>query len=330
MRIDVHAHYYPEEYIELLAQEDAFELSRDERGNRVFRYQEARVYTVPEPNRTADERIAEMDEAGVDVQVLSLGTPNVYVEDAAVSSSMATLTNDVFADLVRAHPGRFRALASLPLGSTDAALEELRRSLSDLALDGVQLGTNFRGEYLDSPRLEPVLAELNDASVPVLLHPVPRDDVGGGRDYGLCMAVDFPLDTTISASRLIYSGAIDRYPNISWILSHCGGTLPFLQGRLDFAYRGFPEASRAASSQPSEYMRRLYYDTVCSGHWAALECLIETVGASQVVFGTDCPHNPAGVSLDYLEQTEVLEGPSRQAVFGENALRLFPALAATR
>lgn len=330
MRIDVHAHYYPEDYIELLAADNAFELSRDERGNRVFRYQEARVFTVPEPNRPVQERIAEMDEAGVDAQVLSLGTPNVYVEDTAVSASMATLTNDILADLVRGHPDRFRALASLPLGSVDFALDELRRSLSDLKLDGVQLGTNFRGEYLDSPRLEPVLSELNQAGLPVLLHPVPRDEVGGGRDYGLCMAIDFPLDTTISVSRLIYGGAMDRYPNISWILSHCGGTLPFLQGRMDFAYRGFPEASSAASAQPSEYLGSLYYDTVCSGHWAALECLFETVGASQVVFGTDCPHNPAGASLDYLEATDALDEPSRQAVFGENALSLFPSVVARR
>lgn len=329
MRIDVHCHYYPEEYIEALAQDEEFELSRDERGNRVFRYQEARVYTIPEPNRTIDERLAEMDEVGVDVQVLSLGTPNVYVKDPESQIAMAVMTNDFLADVVRSHPNRFRLLASLPLGSVDAALKELDRSLSDLHADGVMLGTNFRGEYLDSPRLEPVLEALNEAGLPVLIHPVPRGEVGGGRDYALTMTIDFPLDTTISASRLIYSGALDRYPNISWILSHCGGTLPYLQGRMDYTHRGFPEASAKAPSRPSEYMARMYYDTVCSGHWVALDCLLDTLGPSRVVFGTDCPHNPAGASLDYLEGSERLDESARQAIYGDNALGLFPALAAT-
>ncbi|MBI4491197.1 MAG: amidohydrolase [Chloroflexi bacterium] len=326
VRIDVHAHFYPEPYIARLAADPEFELSRDAVGNRVVRYGGTRVFTIPEPNRTPEERLAEMDAAGVDVQVLSLGTPNVYVADVDESRALAVSTNDLLAGLSRAHPIHFRALASLPLGDMDATLRELDRTIDQLGMDGVQLGTNFRGEFLDEPRFEPLLAELDRRSLPVLLHPVPRLDVSLGRDYALCMVMEFPVDTTRAVARLIYSGALDRFSRIRWILSHVGGTLPFIQGRMDFGHRLFPECQTPAEP-PSAYLRRLYYDTVTSGYLAALECAIANLGASQLVFGTDCPHNPPGAFLDVLAASPSLDESARQAVLGGTALTLFPRLA---
>lgn len=326
MIVDVHAHYYPEEYIAELARDPEFELNRDDFGNRVFWYQGARVFTVPEPNRAARDRVAEMDAAGVAAQVLSLGTPNVYVRDHDTSRALATMTNDILAGLVAADPGRFRALASLPLASVDDALRELARAVGSLGMDGVQLGTNFRGEYFDAVRFAPLLEEMNRLRLPVLLHPVPRLVVGDGRDYGLCMMLDFTFDTTTTVARLILSGTLDRYPDIQWILSHGGGTLPYLQGRMDFGHRIFPE-SRKAASPPSAYLGRLFYDTMVSGHEPALACLFDTVAPSQIVFGTDCPHNPAGASLEHLRSRSDLPAADLMGVLGANAIRLFPALA---
>ena len=326
LRIDVHAHHYPEEYLDLLAVQKSFDMTRRSDGRRVFRYHGVPVFWVPEPNPSIAERIAQMDEVGVDAQVISLSTPNVYVEDTQESIHMASLTNDIYADIVRSHPKRIRALASLPLGSVAATLEEFEKSLSDPSFDGVVLGTNYRGEYLDSPRLEPVLSALDGAGVPVMLHPVPRREIEGGQDYGLFMSIDFPVDTTISVSRLIHSGTLDRHPNINWILSHGGGVLPFLQGRLDMAYHSNPEASEFARNPPSEYMSKLYYDTACSGHWAALDCLLDTVGVSQVLFGTDFPHRSAGASVDYVNARHFHDSSAHEAILGGNALRLFPKL----
>ena len=326
MIVDVHAHYYPEEYVAELARDAEFELTRDDFGNRVFWYQGARVFTVPEPNRDPAARVAELDAAGVDVEVLSLGTPNVYVRDDDTSRALARMTNDILAELVRGYPGRFRALASLPLGSIDGALRELDRAIGELGMDGVQLGTNYRGEYFDAPRFAPLLAELDRRGVPVLLHPVPRLEVGEDREYALCMMLDFTFDTTRTVARLVLSGSLDRYRNIDWILSHGGGALPYLQGRMDFGHRIFPE-SRRPEFQPSAYLGRLFYDTMVSGHAPALRCLLDTVGAQQIVFGTDCPHNPAGASLDDLGAWGLPE-TDLDAVLAGNARRLFPALAA--
>lgn len=292
----------------------------------MFRYQGAPVYVVPEPNRSPEQRLADMDAAGVDVQVLSLGTPNVYVADLDESRALAVLTNDLLAGLSRAHPTRFRALASLPLGRMDDALAELERAIGGLGMDGVQLGTNYRGEYLDLPRFQPLLEELDRRGLTVFLHPVPRREVGPGRDYGLCMILDYPADTSTCVARLIFGGVLDRYPRIRWLLAHCGGALPFVQGRMDVVSRGFAE-SRGTPALPSAYLRRLYYDTVTSGHWPAVRCALDTVGASQVLFGTDCPHNPPDALLDALLRAPELDEAQRAAVLGGNALRLFPRLA---
>jgi aminocarboxymuconate-semialdehyde decarboxylase len=329
MQIDIHAHLYPEPYVERLAANPEYELARDALGNRVFWYQGARVYTVPEPNHSPRERIAAMDAAGVDAQILSLGTPNVYVSDLEESRALAVLTNDILAEASRMHPTRFRALASLPLGRADDAIEELGRAVDTLGMDGVQVGSNYRGEYLDQPRFEPLLAEMDRRALPVFVHPVPRLQVGQGKDFALCMILDFPFDTSTAAARLIYSGVLDRFPRIKWILSHAGGTLPFLQGRMDFGFRVFPE-SRTAADVPSRYLRRMYYDTVSSDHWPALACVIASVGAEQVVFGTDCPHNAPDAMLDVIKKAPELDDGQRRSILGSTALGLFPRLAAAR
>ena len=118
MIVDVHTHLYPEAYVSRLAGAPELVLEPDGAG-RVFRYQGARIFSVPHPNRTPEQRLEQMDAAGVDAQILSLGTPNVYVADLDESRALATLTNDVLADVSRTYPTRFRALASLPLGRID-------------------------------------------------------------------------------------------------------------------------------------------------------------------------------------------------------------------
>jgi aminocarboxymuconate-semialdehyde decarboxylase len=325
--VDVHAHLYPEAYVRRLAGAPELALTADA-GGRVFRYQGARIFSIPEPNRPPEQRLAEMDAAGVDAQVLSLGTPNVYVADLDESRALAILTNDILAEVSRTYPTRFRALASLPLGRVDDALRELERAVTVLGMDGVQLGTSYRGEFLDAPRFAPLLAELDRLGRPVFLHPVPRQDMAAGSDYALCMLVEYPLDTVLAVARLIYSGLLDRYPRIPWLLSHVGGALPFLQGRLDFGYRVFAECQRSAAP-PSDYLRRLYYDTVSSGHAPALACAVESVGASQLLFGTDCPHNAAGAGIAALRALPTLDDAARGAILGGTALRLFPDLVAS-
>jgi aminocarboxymuconate-semialdehyde decarboxylase len=324
--VDVHAHLYPEAYVERLASAPELALAADA-GGRVFRYRDARIFSIPEPNRSPAERLAEMDAAGVDVQVLSLGTPNVYVADLDESRALAVLTNDILAEVSRTYPTRFRALASLPLGRVDDALRELERAVTGLGLDGVQLGTTYRGEFLDAPRFAPLLAALDRLGRPVFLHPVPRQDVAAGRDYALCMLVEYPVDTALAIARLVYSGLLDRYPRIPWLLSHVGGVLPFLQGRLDFGYQVFPEC-RGPTAPPSAYLRRLYYDTVSSNHPPALACAVESVGAGQLLFGTDCPHNAAGAGIAALRALPALDDAACDAILGGTARRLFPALAA--
>ncbi len=326
MIVDVHTHLYPEAYVRRLAAAPELVLEPDGAG-RVFRYRDARIFSVPEPNRTPEQRIAQMDAAGVDAQVLSLGTPNVYVADLDESRALARLTNDILAEVSRAHPTRFRALASLPLGRINDALAELERAVGELGMDGVQLGTNYRGEYFDAPRFAPLLEALDRLGRPVFLHPVPRPDLTPGPNYGLCLLVEYPVDTALTIARLIFSGVLERYPRIPWLLSHVGGILPFLQGRLDFGHRVFPEC-RGPAAPPSTYLRRLYYDTVSSNHPPALACAVESVGAGQLLFGTDCPHNPADAGLAEIRALAGLDDAARAAILGGTALQLFPRLVA--
>lgn len=323
--IDVHTHMLTREYLYLLGEHGGPLYSRDvaRTGEDVICMHGAPFFTLTPPMWDYDQRIADMDEAGVDIAVVSLTCPNAYFGDAETSLRAAQIVNNSMAEQQSVRPGRIRWLASLPWQYELLALQELDRCMKSGAV-GVMVIANISGDSLTDARFAKIWAEIDRRGLPVLVHPATPQ--GGGdmqlNEYGLVPAVGFPLDTTLAISRMILDGFFDRHQNLNVIASHGGGALPYLAGRLDFCHQNMPSARERTSEKPSSYLRRIYYDAVVYES-AALDLCIEVAGsADRVLFGSDYPH-PIGDMKGCLARVDALPSLTARRIRGANAVRLF-------
>lgn len=301
--IDVHSHHYPDSYLAACRRPDSGleHYVRDD-GRLVVVQDGAVAAAVPQPLPPMDHRLALMDEAAVDIQVLSVSAPNVFRLPASRRLSLTRDLNDELDDLTGASGGRLRFFANLPLPDIDASLAELDRVLRRPRVVGVMLCTTVDRRTLDDPLLAPLWEELARREAVVFVHPTTACCTEGLRDFALSLALDFLAETTNAVGRLLYSGALERYRGIRWIFTHLGGTVPFVFHRFDNYAGQFPECRRHIAAKPSAQLRELFFDTV-STHPAAMRCAFETLPVSQFVFGTDYPHVPGalGVFVETLE-----------------------------
>jgi 6-methylsalicylate decarboxylase len=261
MRVDVHGHYLPTEYVELLART---------RGQGVT--QDAAI----RQQGSLDERIDMLDEAGVDLQVLSLGSNVPYLDRETDAVDAARLGNDAYAAIARQYTGRLAAFGSVPLPHVDAAIDEASRCLDELSMLGINLGCSIGERTLDEPAFEPFWAALNRRKAIVFLHPIFRATDPHIRDYELARMAGACFEDTLAALRLVLSGLTDRNPDLRIIVPHFGGTLPIIYPRI--ARRG-----------KADLLKKLYYDTA-NGYGPALRCACEALGAERLMLGTDFPY----------------------------------------
>jgi aminocarboxymuconate-semialdehyde decarboxylase len=299
MRIDVHAHYYPEKYIGSLAR------LRGETNYRV---------RAPGAGVSLEQRVDLLNKVGIQRQVLSVGAQQPYFADANDSVSAAKLGNDIYAEVCGQHGGYFAAFAALPLPHVEAALVELERALDRLGMVGINLGCSVAGRPLDDPEFDPVFAELDRRGAVLFLHPVGCGCGNLFAGFDLNFPLGAPFEDSVAALRLVLAGIVSRYPSIRVIVPHLGGTLPFLIERLDGSLAGRSEY------KPSEYLRRLWYDTV-NGSPAALRCARDAFGADRLLLGTDFPHL-AGARFEqcvsYVRQSDLAED-EKNAILDHNA-----------
>jgi aminocarboxymuconate-semialdehyde decarboxylase len=293
--IDVHSHHYPDSYLEACKRDDSgFTYYVRDDGRLVVLQDGAVGLAAPQPMPPPDHRIAMMDEAGVQIQVLSVSAPNVFRFPEQIRIPLTTELNDEFSEIAEGSAGRLRVFASLPLPEVDRALEELDRALALPGMVGVVVCSTIDRYPLDDERFAPIWEELSRRGATVFVHPTVACCTDGLREYALSLALDFMAETTNSIGRLVYSGTVSRYPGIRWIFTHLGGTAPFLILRFDNYYKMFPENREHIDRPPSEIMKALYYDT-CTMHVPALRCAIDSVGVDRLVFGSDYPHVPGGI-----------------------------------
>ncbi|HET9275629.1 MAG TPA: amidohydrolase family protein, partial [Gemmatimonadales bacterium] len=261
-------------------------------------------------------------EAGVDRQVLSFTTPGTHVEEPGRARELARIVNDAYARIVRERGDRFSALATLPLNDPAAAAAELERTVGDLGFPGAMLFSNVNGVPLADQRYH-VLYEKADALGAVLhIHPTAPVGVESMTEYWLMPLVGFLLDTTLAAARLVFAGIPERYPRITWVLSHLGGAIPYLAERLDRGFEAFRECRAHITEPPSTYLRRFYYDTV-NFDPAALQLAIGFAGADRILAGSDYPHQIGSIpSMLSSLRSLGLSPEDERKVLGGNAERL--------
>ena len=302
--IDLHVHYYTDHYVEAVENAPGISTYRRGDGRLVAKWRNGVTLTVVDPHPGPAQRVEMMEDVGISTQVLSVPSPNAYFVPPSEADHLARTVNGEFAEIVRAVPSRFEALAMLPLPDLDRTFSVLDEALEELAMKGVMILTNIDGLPLDAARLEPFWERADELSLLVYVHPT-GPDAPHHDDNALAIAVGFFSESTLAISRLAYSGIFARYPRIRWVFSHLGGTLPFLLPRLDSYWRQFEDCRERCPQPPSTYIEKLSFDTA-STHRPALVCAAETLGADRLVFGTDYPHVPGG-SGPYLEALSVLD-----------------------
>jgi aminocarboxymuconate-semialdehyde decarboxylase len=306
MRIDVHAHYWTEDYVDLLV-----DLGRTDAGA---------VRGIGAGGGTElDARLRLMDRAGVQMQVLSACPQLPYGEDREKAARTARFVNDQYAGLPGRYPDRFSAFAALPMPHLDESLGEMGRALDELHLAGVAMNTTVLGRALVEPEYEPIFAELNRRSAVLYLHPAGNSACSPLiANYHLTWIVGAPVEDTISVMHLITHGIPTRYPDIKIINSHLGGALPMLLQRADDQYRW---EAPDTPELPSVAARRMWYDTVGHGHVPALRCAIDSLGADRLLLGTDFPYENGDTfvrAVDYVHDPQIDTGAAR-AILDQNA-----------
>jgi 6-methylsalicylate decarboxylase len=272
-----------------------------------------------------------MGAMGIDAAVAS-PSPGVYWGgDTGFAVKLARETNDFVADVVRDDPEHFGGFATIPLPDVDASLEELEYAYDTLGLDGVVLYTSQGDRYLGDRSYDPFFEELDRRKAIVFIHPttIPpgADATGLTIPFGVA---EFTFDTTRAVMNMLYSGTLERYPSIRYIVSHAGGTIPYLAWRIAGASY-LPELrDRAPKTDGLALLQKLYYDTALSTSEFVFGALKEFVPMSQVLFGSDFPYiGPAVLQAERygLENSKVLDDAARAAIDRGNALTLFPRFA---
>jgi len=323
--IDVHTHMLTHEWIDLLRAHGGgkYSVKKTPAQQDAVHLYDAPFMTLMPGMWDYDLRIAAMDKAKVDLAIISLTCPNVFWGGREISLKAAQLVNDSMAEQQRARPDRIRWFTSLPWQYAEDALAELNRACAAGAVGVMVLGS-IDGKDLIDPTFAPVWAEIDRRKLPVLVHPTAPQGVREMHmeAFNLIPPVGFMFDTTLAFAHMIFSGFLDRYPNIKLIAAHGGAALPYLAGRFDICHERIPACSAVIKEKPSRYLQRLYYDTVLFEQ-DALELCIKVAGSpDNVLYGSDYPHN-IGDMAGCLARVNALPADQARRINSKNAERIF-------
>lgn len=322
--IDVHTHMLNPAYLGLLKKRGGGYKVRKVLGGQTGIVKDGAPFMTLMPGMFDYElRLRAMDEARVDMAVVTLTSPNVFWGSARHSLEAARLVNDDMAAQQRRYPERIRFMCSLPWQHAKLAVAELKRACDELGAVGVMQLANVDGASLTDRRFAPVWKEIVRRGLPVLIHPSapPATKHLDVMKYNLIASVGFMFDTSLAVSRMIFDGFLDRYPALKLIAAHGGGTLPYIAGRLDICFDNMPACRAKISRRPSEYLKRIYYDSVVFQQ-ESLELAVKVGGEDNVLYGSDYPHN-IGDMKGCLARVDALPPPVRDKVRGGNAMRIF-------
>lgn len=292
------------------------------------------ILAAPWPNWTPAKAIDAMDRAGTATSLISITTPGVWFGDRGFGTDeearrLARETNDHGARIVADHPGRFGLFASLPLPHMDNSLREVAYAFDTLKADGLCLLTSTDGKWLGDPAFAPLFQELNRRKALVYVHPTSAKccrnllenvDIADS-------AIEYGTDTTRTIVSLIAKDAVARYPDVRFVFSHAGGTMPFLIERI-VGNRGDLAQLLASPAAPNSRLYRLrqfYYDTAQTANPATMAALKMVIGTSQIVFGTDYPYTTMADHVKGLQESGVFTAAELQAIGRENGVKLLSA-----
>jgi len=295
MNIDIHAHFVPADSLKVaseIGKRHGMKLDKNERGREIVsRDGKPYLTQLKAEFSDLDLRLSIMDSQGVDIQALSPASTYFFYWMAGEESlEYAQWLNDRLAEAVAKHPKRLVALGSVPMQDSAKAVGELERAMGKLGLRGVEIASNINGRYFDDPAFNPFWEAAQALDALIFVHP--NQVVGADRmkEFNLANLIGNPTDTSLAIAKLIFSGALERYPRLKLLLAHAGGFLPYTWGRLDRGYRIQDSETAKISKPPGEYLKLLNFDTITHSTMA-LEYLVANFGADHVVLGSDYPYD---------------------------------------
>ena len=269
-----------------------------------------------------DTRLGEMDAMGVDVQVVSASPGQYYYwAELEMATEIVRLQNERIAEVCAQHPTRFLGLGAVAMQHPDLAVAQMEHAVHQLGMKGVEVSTSINGVDLSDGRYDKFWATVEALNVVVFIHPLGTSLGERVNMHYLSNIIGQPLETTIALSKLIFDGVLDRYPTLKLLAAHGGGYLPGYIGRTDHGNKVRPEAG-GLHHKPSDYLKRIYYDNLVFTP-QQIKVLIDQVGVSQVVVGTDYPFDMGQYDVhDIVNAIEGLSDPEREQILSGNAMRL--------
>jgi predicted TIM-barrel fold metal-dependent hydrolase len=277
---------------------------------------------------TPAKAIENMDKNGIRTAVLSLAsTPGLWFDAGAdEAAKIARVCQDFAAEMRRDHPGRFGMFAPLSMMNVDVTLKEIAYVFDTLKADGINFQSNYGDKWLGDPMYKPVLEELNRRKAVCYVHPLVAACCGRLSVGAFPAVIEVPHDTTRTVTSLLLSGAFKNYPDIKWLFSHAGGTIPMLAGRIAAFYDRIPKYKELFPNGAMAELGKLHYDTANATSVPAMTALLKLVPVSQVTYGTDWPYFALDQNKDLAKLG--LSDADVKAIESGNATRLIPRLKA--
>ncbi|MFC3579158.1 amidohydrolase family protein [Sphingomonas hylomeconis] len=267
-----------------------------------------------------DERLADMDRLGIDMQAISPSPGQYYYfTDSDVGRSAARLVNDGIAEAVAAHPDRLVGMGTVPLQDVDQAIIEMRRCVSKLDLRGIEISSNVNGRDLHDPVFRPFFAAAEELGVLLFLHPLGFTHANRMSEYYFNNLIGNPLESTLAVGHLIFGGVLDRYPGLRICVAHGGGYMPSYWGRMDHGWRARADCREDCRHLPSSYLKKLWFDTLVFDP-KQLDAMVQAWGADRLCMGSDYPFDMA--EPDPVGFHDDLSPEDRVRIVGANAAAL--------
>ncbi len=273
--------------------------------------------------RTGDmsTRLALMDAQGVDIQVLSPSGISQYTlwADPQTSLKWERRLNDGLAEMVAKVPGRFVGLGSVPLHAPELAVKEMERCMGELGLRGIQIGSHAQVMELGDAKMKPFWAAAERLGAALFLHPAGITDKRFA-PYHQWNSLGQPLEEAMGMASLWYEGVLDEFPALKICVAHGGGYLPYYAGRVDRNYMDKPYTRVHMTKSPSEYIKQNFYYDTSLYNLDLLEVLVERVGSSRIIMGSDYPSgedDPVG----FVRRAKGLSAAGKEAILGGNAAK---------
>jgi aminocarboxymuconate-semialdehyde decarboxylase len=326
--IDIHNHLYPKEWMDYLeGRTGSLTLKRIGPREMIFYYKGARLATVSRAGHyDTDARMKDLDEYGIDSQIISLTTPSVELISRKEGVIWAKKVNDYLAAVCEKHKNRLYAYATLPLQDGKESVKELERAYKDLGAKGTVIFSNIKGMPIYSPKCFPIYEAAEEYKIPIFIHPAPPLTTEVMKKAVMPLPLfGFILDTTMAVTGLIFQGVLERFSRLKVIHAHLGGVFPYMVGRIDDSFKSYSKDHGFSLPQlPSEYYKRNVYIDAISFYLPAMKCALEFLGPDHILMGTDYAHPVGGPErvVHFIKDLGLPEEETEKILW-KNAVKLF-------